>query len=300
MAVVPQAETPLGQDLRSEERGLSREWRSFWRNPLAIAGMTLLVLLVLFSWVGPLVYRTNAFTMSLQLIVHGPMPGHPFGTDALGRDVLSRLMLGGQLSLIVGFASAVVTMVFGTFYGLMAAQFGGWLDSVLMRMIDITIAIPSLYFLLLLDSIFIPNATIIIFIIAVTGWQTLARVVRSEVLSLRERDYVEAARAAGSSWLRIMLRHYLPNLMGSIVVYTTFQVGNGIITLATLSFLGLGLPPPAPNWGQTVADSMNYMFQNAYWLIYPAGLLIVFAQLSINFLGDALNQAFDPRLREGR
>ena len=278
-------------------RGMSREWRAFWANPLAKAGVAILVFLVLFSWVGPMFYRTMPEVPDLNHIVSPPIPGHPLGTDGVGADVLSQLMWGGQLSLLVGFAAAVVGSVIGAVYGLVAAEFGGWLDTILMRFVDITLAIPAIYILIVLDSILSPNAFAMVFVLAVTSWQGIARIVRSEVLSLKSREFVEAARAAGAGWVRIMFRHFLPNSMGSIIVYTTFAVGGGILTLAGLSFLGLGLPPPAPNWGQAISDGIQYEFQNAWWLIYPPGLLIVAAELCVNFLGDAFNAAFDPRLQ---
>ncbi|MCY0863572.1 MAG: ABC transporter permease, partial [Sulfobacillus sp.] len=222
---------------------------------------------------------------------------YPLGTDSLGRDVLIRMMVGGQLSLEVGFAAALVTMVIGVVYGLISGYVGGWVDVVMMRIVDILYAIPGLFLLLFLDSVFRPNATLLVFVIAVVSWFGVARLVRGEVLSLKQREYVEAARALGTGNLRIMLRHLLPNVMGVVVVATTLQVANAILTVAGLSFLGLGLPPPTPNWGEMLSSSMNYMFQNAWWLIYPPGLAILLVELSVNFIGDALRQAFDPRLR---
>ena len=297
MSALPKVEPELQATLAHGESGMSREWKAFWRNPLAVAGVAILGFLILFSWVGPLVYQVSPYTTGLSIIVQAPTAAHILGTDGLGRDNLARLMLGGQLSLIVGFASAIVGVLVGAVYGLVSAQFGGWTDTVLMRIVDITLAIPSIYVLLLLDAVLKPNAVIMVFIIAITSWQGIARIVRSEVLSLKSREFVEAARAAGASWARIMFRHFLPNAMGSIIVYTTFSVGTGILTLAGLSFLGLGLPPPAPNWGQAISDGIQYEFQNAWWLIYPPGLLIVAAELGVNFLGDAFNAAFDPRLQ---
>ena len=294
---MPNPESDVQSSLANGEPGTSRAWRAFWRNPLAIAGVAILVFLVLFSWVGPLIYRASPYATGLSIIVQAPTAAHILGTDALGRDNLARLMLGGQISLIVGFAAAVFGVLIGVVYGLLSVQFGGWTDTVLMRFVDITLAIPSIYILLLLDAVLKPNVYVMIFIIAVTSWQGIARIVRSEVLSLKSREFVEAARAAGAGWVRIMFRHFLPNSMGSIIVYTTFAVGGGILTLAGLSFLGLGLPPPAPNWGQAISDGIQYEFQNAWWLIYPPGLLIVAAELCVNFLGDAFNAAFDPRLQ---
>ena len=297
LSALPKDETDQKATLANADTGMSREWKAFWRNPLAVAGVVILGFLILFSWLGPVVYHASALNTSLSNIVQAPSSNHLLGTDALGRDNLARLMLGGQISLIVGFAAAIAGVFIGVVYGLISAQFGSWTDTVLMRIVDITLAIPAIYILLLLDAVLKPNVYVMIFIIAITSWQPIARIVRSEVLSLKTREFVEAARAAGASWLRIMFRHFLPNAMGSIIVYTTFSVGGGILTLAGLSFLGLGLPPPAPNWGQAISDGIQYEFQNAWWLIYPPGLLIVAAELAVNFLGDAFNQAFDPRLQ---
>ena len=288
---------PLNAQLAAAETGMSREWRAFWRSPLAIAGVAILGFLILFSWVGPMIWRLNPISTDLSYIISPPFAGHPLGTTGVGQDQLSQLMVGGQISLLIGFFSAVTGMVIGVVYGLISAQFGGWLDTVLMRFVDMTLAIPGIYLLLVLDSILQPNAMTIIFIIAVTSWQPIARIVRGEVLSLKTRDFVEAARAEGAGQARIMFRHYLPNVMGPIIVFTTFQVGLGILTIAGLSFLGLGLPQTTPNWGTSLSNSMSYMYQNAWWLIYPPGILIVLAELSVNFLGDAFNSAFDPRMR---
>ncbi|MDA8343884.1 MAG: ABC transporter permease [Thermaerobacter sp.] len=293
-------EDSAGAGLANAEKGLSREWRAFWRNPLAVAGVVILAFLVLFSWAGPLFYHVNPKALDLAHIVSPPFAGHILGTDGVGRDQLAQLMWGGQLSLLVGFAAAVAGMAIGVIYGLVSAELGGWVDTVLMRFVDVTLAVPGIYLLLLLDSMLSPNSFTMIFIIAVTSWQGIARIVRGEVLSLRTRDFVEAARAEGASWGRVMFRHYLPNTLGPIIVYTTFSVGGAILTVAGLSFLGLGLPPNDPNWGTSIANAMSYTFQNAWWLIYPPGILIVLAELAVNFLGDAFNAAFDPRLRGSR
>jgi peptide/nickel transport system permease protein len=275
----------------------AREWRAFWANPLGIVGIALVVALLLFSFVGPLVYRQSPYTTNVASMLTAPNASYPLGTDSLGRDVLARLMLGGQLSLEVGFAAAFVAMVFGTFYGLMSGMAGGYVDTLLMRIVDVIIALPSLFVLLLLDSIFRPSAILLVFIIASTSWVGVARLVRAETLTLRERDYVEAANASGAGRVRVMMRHLLPNTLGVVLVATTFQIGDSILTVAALSFLGLGLPPPTPNWGEMLSDSLNYIFQGSWWLIYPPGLLIVAVELGVNFIGDALREALDPRLR---
>ncbi|MCY0878386.1 MAG: ABC transporter permease [Firmicutes bacterium] len=280
-----------------EREGPSREWKTFWSNPLAWIGTILLTLIILFSFVGPVFYPASPYTPHLNAALAPPSAAFPLGTDSLGRNNLSRLMIGGQLSLEVGFAAAFVSMVIGVGYGLVSGFVGGVLDAVLMRVVDVLYSIPSLFFLLFIDSVFKPNAVLLVFVIAMVSWFGVARLVRGEVLSLKRRDYVEAAHALGASNGRIMLRHLLPNVMGVVLVSTTLQVANAILTVAGLSFLGLGLPPPTPNWGQMLSDSMNYMFQNAWWLIYPPGFAILFVELCVNFIGVSLHQAFDPRLR---
>ena len=291
-------DTPKREKPIQEKRSVSREWRAFWKNPLARFGVAGLIFLVLFTFIGPLLYHANAYQPNLLYTLSPPSARFPLGTDSLGRDYLSRMMLGGQLSLEVGFAAAFMTTGIGVIWGLTSGLIGGALDSLMMRLVDIFIAIPSLFLLLFVDSVFRPNAILLVIIIAVLSWFGVARLVRSEVLSLKRRDYVEAARALGAGNWRIMIQHLLPNVMGVVIVNATFQVADAILTVAALSFLGLGLPPPTPNWGEMLSSSMSYMFQNAWWLIYPPGLAILMVELSVNFIGDALRQAFDPRLRK--
>ncbi len=291
-------DTPKREKPIQEKRSVSREWRAFWKNPLARFGVAGIIFLVLFTFIGPLLYHANAYQPNLLYTLSPPSARFPLGTDSLGRDYLSRMMLGGQLSLEVGFAAAFMTTVIGVIWGLTSGLIGGALDSFMMRLVDIFIAIPSLFLLLFVDSVFRPNAILLVIIIAVLSWFGVARLVRSEVLSLKRRDYVEAARALGAGNWRIMIQHLLPNVMGVVIVNATFQVADAILTVAALSFLGLGLPPPTPNWGEMLSSSMSYMFQNAWWLIYPPGLAILMVELSVNFIGDALRQAFDPRLRK--
>ena len=275
----------------------SREWRAFWHHPFAWIGIVLLVLIVLFSFLGPVVYHVNAYAQNLNHVLKGPSARYPLGTDNLGRNDLVRMMIGGQLSLEVGFAAAIVSMVIGVVYGLLSGYAGGITDTIMMRAVDVMYSIPSLFFLLLIDSMFTPSPLLLIFVIAIVSWFGVARLVRGEVLSLKGRDYVEAARAVGAGGGRIMVRHLLPNVFGVVMVSITLQVAYAILTVAGLSFLGLGLPPPTPNWGEMLSNGINYMFQNAWWLIYPPGLAILLVELSVNFVGVALHQAFDPRLR---
>ena len=280
-----------------QRRERSREWRTFWRHPLAWIGVIVLFAIVLFSFGGPLVYHRNALTIHLNAALQPPSAQFPLGTDQVGHDVLISMMVGGQLALIVGFAAAFVSMVIGVLYGLISGYLGGFTDVVMMRVVDVFYSIPYLFFLLFIDSVFKPNAVLLVFVIAIVSWFGVARLVRGEVMALSKREYVEAARAQGAGGFRIMWRHLLPNVTGVVLVSTTLQVANAILTVAALSFLGLGLPPPTPNWGEMLANSMNYIFQNAWWIIYPPGMAILLVELSVNFVGLAFNQAFDPRLR---
>jgi peptide/nickel transport system permease protein len=274
----------------------NRAWKRFWSQPLGWVGVVILLFLILFSFVGPLFWRVSPITPNLLLPLSPPVPGHPLGTDGLGRDMLSRLMVGGQTSLIVGFSAAVASTFLGALYGTISGYVGGTVDIVMMRIVDILLSIPSIFILLFIDAIFSPSAALLVVIIALTGWVGVSRLIRAEVLSLKNRPYIEAQRAVGAGMLRIMWRGLLPNYMGTLLVTTTFAVAGAILTVAGLSFLGLGLPPPQPNWGELLSDSMTYMFQNAWWLIYPPGLCILLAELGVNFIGDAMRVAFDSRL----
>lgn len=272
-----------------------RVWNRFWKYPLSIWGVLGIVFLVAFSFVGPLFYHTDPTQSHLLHTMSPPTGRFPLGTDGLGRDELSRMMIGGQSSLEVGFSAALVAMIFGTLYGMVSAMAGGIVDSLMMRLVDILLSIPSLFILLFLDAVFQPNIWLMIIIVASTSWLGVSRLVRAEVLSVKTQTYVEAALALGASTWRTMIGYYLPNILGTVLVATTFSVADAILTVAGLSFLGLGLPPPAPNWGAMLSSAMGYMFQNSWWLIYPPGAAILIAELAINFLGDGLRHALSGR-----
>lgn len=272
-----------------------RAWRRFWAHPLSKWGILGLFFLVAFSFIGPMFYHADPTQSHLLHTMMPPDTKFPLGTDALGRNELARMMIGGQSSLEVGFSAAIVAMAFGTLYGMISAMAGGIVDSLMMRIVDILLSIPSLFILLFLDAVFQPNIWLMIIIIASTSWLGVSRLVRAEVLSVKTQTYVEAALALGASTWRTMAGYYLPNIMGTVLVATTFAVADAILTVAGLSFLGLGLPPPAPNWGAMLSSSMSYMFQNSWWLIYPPGAAILIAELSINFLGDGLRHALSGR-----
>jgi peptide/nickel transport system permease protein len=271
--------------------------RVFVQNRLASLGLVIIVLMTVFCFLGPLVYHTNQVQTNPLDATLGPGAGHPLGTDGVGYDILGRLMLGGQSSLEVGLAAAFLASVWGTAVGAVAGYFGGVVDGLLMRIVDALLAIPSLLLILLLASVFTPSTLMLIVVIAFVSWPSTARLVRGDALSLRSRDYVLAAKVVGADGRRIIFRHIVPNSIGTIVVQTTFEIANAILLLAALSFLGLGVPPPAANWGGMLTDGLNYIQVGYWWLIYPAGAAIVLTVIAFNFVGDALRDALEVRLQ---
>ncbi|WDL97951.1 ABC transporter permease [Alicyclobacillus sp. ALC3] len=267
----------------------------FWQGWTTKLGLLMLVLLVLFSFVGPLIYRHSATNPHILDTAATPSLRFPLGTDSLGHNVFAQLMVGGQSSLEVGFAAAFVAVVFGTLYGMISGMLGGWADTIMMRIVDIFLSIPSIFILMFLNVAFKPDLVIMIFVIASTSWLGVSRLARGEVLSLKNQLYVEAAHALGAGTWRIMSRYFVPNFIGTILVTATLQVADAILIMAGLSFLGLGLPPPTPNWGGMLYDGMNYIFQNSWWLIYPPGLAILISQVSVNLVGDGMRDAIETR-----
>ncbi len=271
--------------------------RELLHNPLAMVGVAIIVLMVLFSFCGPLVYHTNQIATNVMQINLPPGKGHPLGTDQVGYDVLGRLMVAGQSSLEVGLAAAAIAVMVGTMWGAVSAFVGGWVDSILMRIVDALVAIPTVLFVLLLAAIVTPSVLTIIFVLGFVSWLITARLVRGEVLVLRTLDYVSASKMTGEGSLRIVLRHIVRNVVGIVAVQATFEVANAILLLAALSFLGLGPPPPAVNWGGMLTTGLNYIFDGYWWQIYPAGICIVLTVVAFNLLGDATRDALDVRLR---
>jgi peptide/nickel transport system permease protein len=301
------ARPPQPDDLRNTGGGSTSSQRRrrlravadvFLQNRLGTLGLIFVVAIVAFCFLGPLVYHSNQTTSDLANQTLPPGHGHPLGTDAYGFDVLGRLMLGGQSSLEVGLASAFLATLFGSLWGAVAGYAGGVVDATMMRIVDVLLAIPTLVLLLVIAAIFKPSLLMLILIISALSWLAPARLVRAETLSLRKREYVDAIRQAGGTRWRIVLRHIIPNAIGVIVVNATFQVADAVLLLAALSFLGLGLPPPAASWGGILSDGLNYLYDGYWWVIWPAGLLIVLTVVSFNFIGDALRDSLDVRLRQ--
>jgi peptide/nickel transport system permease protein len=265
----------------------------FVQNRLAVVGLVI----ILFSFVGPLFYQTNQVLANPSQALDSPSASHPLGTDNVGYDILGRLMLGGQSSLEVGLAAAVLASSVGAAWGAVAGFLGGWVDAIMMRLVDSILAIPYLLLVLLLASFITPTIPVLIIVIASVSWLFTARLVRGDALSVRSRDYVTAARAAGTRGWRIVLRHIVPNVIGTIVVAATFSVADSILLLATLSYLGLGPPPPAANWGGMLTQGLSYIYDGYWWLIYPAGIAIVLTVVAFNFIGDALRDSLEVRLQ---
>lgn len=271
--------------------------RTFSANRLALVGVSIVAFFVLFCFVGPLLYHTDQVTTNLAEVNLSPRAGHLLGTDNAGFDILGRLMAGGQTTLIVGIGAATLATTFGALWGALAGLLGGWIDAVMMRIVDTIMALPVLLLLLFLAAILRPNVPVMILVIGSVAWLAPARLVRAEVLTLRTSAYVDAARGVGVGRVGILLRHLLPNAFGVIVVNGTFQVADAVLAVASLSFLGLGVPPPAANWGSMISTGVNYLFAGYWWQVWPAGACLVLLVLAVNFIGDGLRDAGDARLR---
>ncbi len=271
----------------------------FVRNKAAIVGASFLILLVLFCFLGPLVTGHNTpDALHVNNALQPPNATFPLGTDDVGRDQLARAMSGGQISLFVGLASMLVSLVLGVGIGAFAGFYGGIVDNLLMRLTDIVLSVPLYLLLFVLSASFSDGSPrSVIFLIAIFGWTSAARLVRGEFLAMREREYVLAARTIGAGNLRLMFRHILPNAAGPIIVNATLLIGTNIILESVLSFFGFGLHPPTSSWGNMVSDGQN-LFDTAPYLVFTPALLIFFTVLSINLVGDGLRDALDPYMTE--
>jgi peptide/nickel transport system permease protein len=292
-------EAELGLTPVDKPRGMvSRGWEVFAENKLALVGLGFIVFILLFCFVGPHIYVTNQVNTDLIDTLCTPSGQHLFGCDDVGYDELGRLMVGGQTSLEVGLAAACVSVLFGTLYGAISGFAGGFIDALMMRIVDAGLSLPSLMVIMILSVIFHPTPTVIIFIIAVFYWFGVARLVRGETLALRNREYVQAVKVIGGRPMRAVIRHIVPNAIGTIIVQGTFAVADAILTLAILGFLTLGVAPPSTDWGSMLSGGLTYIQGgNYWWLIYPPGVLIILTCISFNFIGDALRDAFETRLQ---
>jgi peptide/nickel transport system permease protein len=280
-------------------------WRRFRRHRMAVISMLVLLLMVLAVAFGPLLWAVPINEIDFSAKLQGPSPAHPLGTDDLGQDLLARMLYGGRISLAVGLAAMTMAILVGVTIGAIAGISRGSIDTALMWLTDLFLSLPQLPLLLLLIYLFRdtlkgafgPEVGVFIMIVLVVGgfrWMPTARLVRAQFFSLREKEFVEAARALGASTTRQVVRHILPNALGPVIVAGTIDVAAAIIAESTLSFLGLGFPPDIPTWGRILYDSKDYLDIAPHWALFP-GAAIFLAVLSINFIGDGLRDALDPR-----
>ncbi|GAB3273581.1 ABC transporter permease [Kineosporia babensis] len=271
----------------------SRAVRRFTRNRLAVAGVIVVLALAALSFLGPLVHSTDQVHTDLTQVNLSPGSGHPLGTDAVGFDQLGRLMLGGQLSLMVGVCAGILAMLLGTVWGAVAGYAGGWVDTVMMRIVDAGIAIPALLLLLIVSAIWTPGTLGLIVILGLVSWLVPSRLVRAETLTLASRDYVLTMRAMGGGHTRAIGRHILPNSLSTIVVAATFQIADAILLVAYVSYLGLGVQSPDTDWGGMLSQGLDAAFSGRWWLIAPPGIAIILVVCAFNAIGDGLRDAFE-------
>jgi len=276
---------------------ISESWVRLWHNRLAISGLVLVLGLfavaLLARWLAP--YDPDF--IDLKQVLMPPSPAHLLGTDTLGRDVLSRIIFGARVSLLVGFVAVGIATLIGVLVGALAGYYGGVLDQILMRLVDLMLCFPTIFLILAVIAVLGPSIWNIMAVIGLTGWMGVARLVRAEFLSLREREFVVAARALGASDVRLIWRHLLPNALTPVMVSATLGVAGAILVESSLSFLGLGVQPPTPSWGNMLTMGKDNI-EIAWWLSVFPGLAILVTVMSYNLLGEGIREAIDPRLRD--
>jgi len=287
------------EDFVHRPRSLGRMvFQQFLRHRLAVLGTLVLLLIAASAILADVLAPFSPTYIDPETLVDLPSRKHPLGLDQIGRDVLSRLLHGGRVSLSVGIVAVSIYMSIGIVVGSLAGYFGGWVDAVISRTIDVILSFPRLMLILVLVSLLGPGLRNIMLVLGLLGWPGIARIVRAEILRLRVQDYVLAARAVGVPDGRIMLRHILPNAMGPVLVAATFGMAVAILQEAGLSFLGLGVQPPASSWGQMLNQARSLsVLDSKPWLWVPPGMMILVSVLCINFMGDGLRDALDPELR---
>lgn len=271
-------------------------WQRFIRHRLALIGTTLLLIVAVASIAAPLIVSHDPYTTDLRAYRKPPSREHLLGTDSAGRDVFSRLLYAGRVSLSVGLVAVSIYVSIGIVLGGLAGYYGGWVDSVIMRVADMVLSFPSLIIIIVMVSLLGPSIYNVMLVIGGLGWPPIARLVRGNFLSLRESEFVVAAEASGAKNGRIIFRHVLPNALAPVIVAASFGMAQAILLEAGLSFLGLGVQPPTPSWGNMLSDAQSVMvLRNMPWLWLPPGVMIAVTVLSVNFIGDGLRDALDPR-----
>jgi peptide/nickel transport system permease protein len=270
-------------------------WKRFRHNRFALAGGAVVALLLLVSLCAPFITPYDPAAIDAYRVLLPPSTSHWMGTDELGRDVFTRVIFGTRISLYVGFVAVGIAVAIGTLVGLLSGFYGGWIDSVLMRFVDIMLCFPTFFLILAMIALLEPSIWIIMLVIGVTSWMGVARLVRAEVLSIKERDYVMAARSIGASDPRILFRHILPNAAAPVLVAATLGIAGAILTESALSFLGIGVQPPTPSWGNILTSGKDYL-EFAWWLSLFPGFAILVTVLAYNLLGEGIRDALDPRI----
>jgi peptide/nickel transport system permease protein len=293
--------TLFEQEIKPVETMTALAWKRFRRHPGAMVGAVILIFMVLTALLAPL-SPYDPVKSDIKNRFQAPSQAHPFGTDGLGRDVMTRTFYGGRVSMTVGVMVVLITSLIGISVGTVAGYYGGWIDNILMRIIDATLSLPSLLFMILLSAIlreadlpFIQSNSLftIAVVLGILSWPTVARLVRAVFLTLREMDYVKASQALGASDLRTMVVEILPNGFGPIIVQSTLGLGYAIMQEAGLSFLGFGIMPPTPSWGNMLNNAQEHLIEYPWLAIFP-GLMIFFTIISVNYIGDGLRDALDP------
>jgi peptide/nickel transport system permease protein len=272
-------------------------WETFYKNKLALTGSGIVLLLFLVSLFAPWFAPYDPGQIELKNVLMPPSMDHWLGTDQLGRDVLSRMIWGARISLKVGFVATGVSIIIGTLLGAAAGYYGGWIDAVIMRFVDIMLCFPTFFLILAVIAFLEPSIWNIMIIIGLTGWMGVTRLVRADFISLRERDFVQAARVIGAGDLRIIFGHILPNAMASILVAATLGIAGAILTESALSFLGIGVQPPTPSWGNILTAGKDNI-DIAWWLSLYPGLAILITVVGYNLLGEGIRDSLDPRLKK--
>ena len=292
----PQIAGLSGAEVIEQPGALRAVWRRFRRHRMALVGLVVLTLLVLVSAGAPLISHQSPTTVNLLNSELPPSPQHLLGTDELGRDVFTRLLYGGRVSLLIGLFTMLVASSIGTVYGLVAGYFGGWVDVLMMRFVELLLSFPAIFLLLILIAYIGGHAPLVLMVLylGLFGWMGLARIVRGEVLRARSLDYVDAARATGVGHSRVLFGHILPNVMAPVWVSATFAAAGAMLSEAALDYLGFGLPPNVASWGNMLADANNWVLTQPLDAVVP-GALITIAVVALNFIGDALRDALDPR-----
>ena len=301
--------SPSGGESTDIGSMLTLIWQTFKENRMAVASLGVLVFFVLFSFLGPLIYHTNqtnqfaALTANIdgQTAVNYPW-FHSWqailGTDSSGYSIVGRLMIGGRTALTVGFLAGLISTVVGSIWGAVAGYRGKFLDTAMMRLVDIGLSVPIIFLLIVIVVLFGASATTIIVVLGFTSWFGSSRLIRGETLSLKSREFVQAVKTLGGSNRRIIFRHILPNTMGTMIVVGTFAVADSILALATLGFIGLGIPLPNTDWGDMLNTGVTYANDGYWWQIVPAAVCIILVIIALNYIGDALRDSFEVRLQK--